>query len=873
MAKKTAFDDLFSDDFGKLGLQRLEELNAMALTLKENLKASAQTLSAKVRGASPSTASGAKEIENTKKEVEDLKKQSAELAKIQEKLNKATSDAAKEQAQYNLELKRQNQLNRENAILESEKSTQYEKNVVLLNRLSKQIMALGGTDKAPKELADEFNRLFGEVKNAEESVKRFQRNVGNYASATAELKALTKQLIDLELAGQRDSAAFREMQKRAAELKDTISDTKAEISNMASDTKTIDGLVGSVNLLANGFQVAEGAMALMGESGEEWKETMVKLQAIMAVTSGIQEIQNALQKESAAMMFLNSVRTKAAAAAQSLYAFATGGATVATKAFRIALISTGIGAIVVLLGSLVDAMGFFDEETEKATDTNNKLNESILATSDAYSQLSLSMYNHKIRMAELNKEYTKMFVLQQQARSIEFKKQINELNNEYKEQLDLVKDLQEEEKELTAKRDRAIKGLEIQKNLLKEHPEWGIESLDPQKEYLAEQQKNLDENQAEQAKILEVYNIKKKEIEFNYEADIEYMKEKKRIEDEEKEKDSLKKKRKTREDYAKKKMEQEEKEIMDSLNAEMDLLKTEQEIQKQKEEADDAEWQAKVEMNEKQMDLVYEQIEEEDRLRKLAEEKEKESFERRKQFAQEALQFMEKISEETAKAKLDAIDKELSASEERESQLKTLAQQGQLNAQQSIALEEKRQAELESKREKALKRQREQAIILAGIEAFIASARAGSTNPSGDATNQVNGLLSNLEGALNKIKAFEKGGLVDGGEQLVRINEKGEEFVVKHDAVNKYGEQMLYDINEGRFNPLDYVSTPSQSAYSFSEPISTKVVEKLERVEEAIRTKPVPSWSVSEITKGVREDIREGNNLLRKHYERGNKLF
>ena len=383
MAKKTAFDDLFSDDFGKLGLQRLEELNAMALTLKENLKASAQTLSAKVRGASPSTASGAKEIENTKKEVEDLKKQSAELAKIQEKLNKATSDAAKEQAQYNLELKRQNQLNRENAILESEKSTQYEKNVVLLNRLSKQIMALGGTDKAPKELADEFNRLFGEVKNAEESVKRFQRNVGNYASATAELKALTKQLIDLELAGQRDSAAFREMQKRAAELKDTISDTKAEISNMASDTKTIDGLVGSVNLLANGFQVFEGVMALTGETSEEWKETMVKLQAIMAITSGLQEIQNLLQKESAAMMFLNTVQTKAAAAAQSLYAFATGGATVATKAFRIALLATGIGAIVVLLGTLAGAMSDVGDETEGATESVTDFDEAIRKYAEA----------------------------------------------------------------------------------------------------------------------------------------------------------------------------------------------------------------------------------------------------------------------------------------------------------------------------------------------------------------------------------------------------------------------------------------------------------------------------------------------------------
>ena len=469
MAKKTAFDDLFSDDFGKLGLQRLEELNAMALTLKENLKASAQTLSAKVRGASPSTASGAKEIENTKKEVEDLKKQSAELAKIQERLNKATSDAAKEQAQYNLELKRQNQLNRENAILESEKSTQYEKNVVLLNRLSKQIMALGGTDKAPKELADEFNRLFGEVKNAEESVKRFQRNVGNYASATAELKDLTKQLIDLELAGQRDSAAFREMQKRAAELKDTISDTKAEISNMASDTKTIDGLVGSFNLLANGFQVAEGAMALMGESGEEWKETMVKLQAIMAVTSGIQEIQNLLQKESAAMMFLNTVQTKAAAAAQSLYAFATGGATVATKAFRIALLATGIGGIVVLIGSLAgafdDLSSSVEDETEKQLASNAALEKAKKITADykiSITELDVQLAILAGKFEEIKKAEEKLFALKQSKEFGEVVgaaysnavKKSKEYQESLKKQAELQKELESATKLLAMNEDR-----------------------------------------------------------------------------------------------------------------------------------------------------------------------------------------------------------------------------------------------------------------------------------------------------------------------------------------------------------------------------------------------------------------------------------
>lgn len=841
MAKKTAFDDLFSDDFGKLGLQRLEELNAMALTLKENLKASAQTLSAKVRGASPSTASGAKEIENTKKEVEDLKKQSEALAKIQEKLNKATSDAAKEQAQYNLELKRQNQLNRENAILESEKSTQYEKNVVLLNRLSKQIMALGGTDKAPKELADEFNRLFGEVKNAEESVKRFQRNVGNYASATAELKALTKQLIDLELAGQRDSAAFREMQKRAAELSDTISDTKAEIKNMASDTKTIDGLVGSVNLLANGFQVFEGVMALTGETSEEWKETMVKLQAIMAITSGLQEIQNLLQKESAAMMFLNTVQTKAAAAAQTLYSFATGGATLATKAFRIALLATGIGAIVVLLGTLAGAMSDVGDETEGATEAVTDFDEAVRKYAEAV--------NTAIE------------------KTIEFRKGATGSAEALNRELNLMKARGESAQKIFEK-EQQIRKADLF-TLQKVHSEKirlrGIEYM----------------TSIESAKDLENIRNKENEIEaarLEREKDIREAAAKKREEENKKALDEMKKQTELRlqimQESMKKELLEEEWRFAQAADAAADNQETltlEEELHLKKMQEIRDRYKEK-EKEEKKKD-GQEEVKEEKKNNKEKENEEQLSLERRKQFAQQALQYMQQISEETAKAKLDAIDKELSASEERESQLKTLAQQGQLNAQQSIALEEKRQAELESKREKALKRQREQAIILAGIEAFIASARAGSTNPSGDAGNQVNGLISNLEAALNKIKAFEKGGLVDGGEQLVRINEKGEEFVVKHDAVNKYGEQMLYDINEGRFNPLDYVSTPSQSAYSFSEPISTKVVEKLERVEEAIRTKPVPSWSVSEITKGVREDIREGNNLLRKHYERGNKLF
>lgn len=845
MAKKTAFDDLFSDDFGKLGLQRLEELNALAITLRENLKSSAQTLSAKNRGSNPSTAGGAKEIETTKKEVEALKKQSEELAKIQERLNKATGEAAKEQSAYNLELKRQNQINKENAILESEKSTQYEKNVVLLNRLSKQIMALGGTDKAPKELANEFNRLFGEVKNAEESVKRFQRNVGNYASATAELKALTQQLIALELAGQRDSAAFREMQMRAAELKDTISDTKQEIKNMASDTRTIDGMVGAVNLLASSYQVLEGVSALVGDNSEEWKETMIKLQAVMAVTNGLQEVQNLLQKESAAMMFLNNVRTKAMAAAQGVYAFATGGATAATNALRISLVAlTGIGIVALLYGA-VSALMDFGNETEDAALKNDVLNESLEKTETLLREYTevLSMLDNKSGVANiaLGELRASLSALEKQLEEFEAApvmmipisgeteeetmKRMSIIQKKAKDQLlkdidTLEKAIEEKEKEIAKRREnigvkRKKKEVAVKKETIKEVKREEIDYYDQQIKDIERANKQREIIDLEAAKNQEELN------ELNYEN--------------------------------KKKLLQDEIAITEAYGK--DSIDLKQELARLEREHDQAIEDSKNAKEEK----------------KIAEEQA--NFERRKKFAQEALSYFEKISNEIADARQAAYSEDISQSQKREEQLQQLAQQGQLNAQQSIALEDKRQAELEAKREKSIKRQREQAIILAGIEAFISAARSGSTNPSGDASGEVNNLLSSLEGALGKIKAFEKGGRVEGGEQLVRINEKGEEFVVNHNAVNKYGDDMLKDINEGRFNPLDYVSTPSMSSIKYSEPIATAVVSELREVKEAIRTKPVPSWSVSEITRGVREDVREGNNLLRKHYERGNKLF
>lgn len=97
---------------------------------------------------------------------------------------------------------------------------------------------------------------------------------------------------------------------------------------------------------------------------------MLKVQGAMALANGVQQVANLLQKESAVMMGINTLATKA-------YALVVGTATGAMRAFRIALAATGIGAIVVALGFAAEAMGLFSSKTEDATNDQKNLKRSL----------------------------------------------------------------------------------------------------------------------------------------------------------------------------------------------------------------------------------------------------------------------------------------------------------------------------------------------------------------------------------------------------------------------------------------------------------------------------------------------------------------
>ena len=217
--------------------------------------------------------------------------------------------------------------------------------------------------------SEEFQALAGAVEFTSTALGEFENEVvatvEKSKSMKAELRALQAEMARLEIAGEADSEAFREMALRAGELKDQIGDTAQQVSILASDTKNVDALISGVEGLAGAFALAQGAAALFGDENEDLQKALLKVNAAMAILQGLQAVMNTLNKDSAFnVVILSKAKSTYAAVTGTLSGLlsaetaATAAATIATQAFGFALKALGIGLIITAIALLVE---YWDE--------------------------------------------------------------------------------------------------------------------------------------------------------------------------------------------------------------------------------------------------------------------------------------------------------------------------------------------------------------------------------------------------------------------------------------------------------------------------------------------------------------------------------
>ncbi len=215
------------------------------------------------------------------------------------------------------------------------------------------------------------------IKANNDSIKSYKVMTGQSGRMVMQLRAMREELQRMEEGGEFGSEAFINLSIAAGQLSDQIGDTQQRISVLASDTKNMDAVLGLGDGLAGVFSVATSASEVFGDDMEGLEKAFYKVQAAISVVSGVQQVANALNKDSAAMVVLNTALTQlfakikkksavstavdaaastADTAAKTGEAAATTAATVAQKGLNAAIKSNPIGMILGIILTAVAAI-------------------------------------------------------------------------------------------------------------------------------------------------------------------------------------------------------------------------------------------------------------------------------------------------------------------------------------------------------------------------------------------------------------------------------------------------------------------------------------------------------------------------------------
>jgi hypothetical protein len=965
MAKKISSKDLFeSEDIFK-GIRDSAEKTLISLNkINDEFKQTATTLKQSLGDAKFDSSDSIKKFTQATAEANKIQKQSIEIQKLQEQVKQQAIKSEKEQERLQQErIKTQKAESQEIQRLANESAKAAKANeaetgtLARLQKANKDLRAerqqlnletANGQDRL-QEINAELNKNNQIIQENSDDLKKQTLNIGNYESATVnlktELRALTRELMNMS----ESDPKFQQMAQRAGELKDQIQDTQAVVKATAGSG--MENLAGSVSKVGQigvaAFQGMESSMVLLGVENEAVLESMQKLQALAGLGDALKTLGGlgdmlteikagfvaaaskmglftATQSAGTAATVVNTVATEAQGAAIVATTVATTTATRATKLLRMALITSGIGAIVVLLGVAAEAMGLFEDKTaeeekaqkllERQTKSLEKTIESYGRATDALTQIVDNSTRSELALARQRgasqKELTaitkagaqdRLRILQTETdglRSIYLQQSktgstenFAKAEKAYLESVQKTKDAQITIQEIDA--DIAEAGREN----VQSFAGTAVEITDLHDQIVDEQIKLIkDDDQRAQTQLIVEAERRKRDI-TNTVADkkqkatlIKAIEENLVLELDKLDNEWYEKSLQAQKEADAAKLQAKldfdnEIERITEENTLRNMSDKDKEVRAVNDKYFTLEQQAKgnaealeqieiAKMNElNDINLKYDEIDYKNKQDAEAKKKEladkaaadelKKEDERRKtieQFATKTAEFFKKKSDE----KIKAIDAEIAAAQKQSDTLKSLAESGNINAQQSLAENQRIIDQANLKKEKELRKQKRMEAGLAIFKLF--SANADKKNPLAATIADTTGLLA----FISSLPAFHDG-TEDTGTNGNGIDGKGGFHAVLHPNERVLPKSLNDQIGSMSNEQLTKLAQEYQNGRLVSKSNENSsmdmaiLVNEMRDLKEVIKNKPETNIALGEITQSamnIVESKRTGNTTI-----------
>lgn len=289
----------------------------------------------------------------------------------------------------------------------------------------------------------------------------------NIPQVDKETKSLKQQVKDLRKEFESCEVGSEEYAQSLSKLADAMHDYKEQqeiLRNSAGDLGTVFGNLQQVSTgVAAGFSAVNAIATITGQNSDALQKSMVRLQQGMALVQGLKGMEGMgkkLKNLTTSVIALISktkvatVETKALATAENTTSVATKGLSASMNGLKAALVSTGIGALIVALGLAANAiMNLIDKnkeakagaEEQKSTEDKLKAayDENLQSISDQIDMLEAEGKT-KQELIKINLELLKSSKLDAEAklaaaegtkRAIEYAAQYGKLSKAQKENL------------------------------------------------------------------------------------------------------------------------------------------------------------------------------------------------------------------------------------------------------------------------------------------------------------------------------------------------------------------------------------------------------------------------------------------------------
>lgn len=214
--------------------------------------------------------------------------------------------------------------------------------------------------KAQAELKSQAAEVAAELEAERKALTMLEAEVKKNEQAQisfrTQLRNAREELIRMEQAGLRGSEAYRELQQEVGRLQDAMDDATQQARVMANDEKLFQGIISTVSGMAGAFSAAQGAIGLFAGENENLQKIMLKVQSLMGITIGLQQVAQTLNKDSYFSLVILTKAKEFLAVAEMKVATAMGVSTVAARALMATLtlgLSVAITGAIILINKLV----------------------------------------------------------------------------------------------------------------------------------------------------------------------------------------------------------------------------------------------------------------------------------------------------------------------------------------------------------------------------------------------------------------------------------------------------------------------------------------------------------------------------------------